>query len=69
MRTQLSIAAVLAAAGPLVAAAPARYEISLLITALTDIPDSDLHRRQVDFAWGSEKVRGVNIGGWLVIEP
>ncbi|KAK3201709.1 hypothetical protein GRF29_164g364804 [Pseudopithomyces chartarum] len=26
-------------------------------------------KRGVAFAWGSEKVRGVNIGGWLVLEP
>jgi glucan 1,3-beta-glucosidase len=25
--------------------------------------------RSVSFAWGSDKVRGVNIGGWLVLEP
>jgi hypothetical protein len=26
-------------------------------------------KRKVDFNWGSEKIRGVNIGGWLVLEP
>lgn len=26
-------------------------------------------KRGVAFAWGSEKVKGVNIGGWLVLEP
>ncbi|KAJ4292662.1 glucan exo-1,3-beta-glucosidase [Kalmusia sp. IMI 367209] len=26
-------------------------------------------KRGVAFAWGTEKVRGVNIGGWLVLEP
>ncbi|CAI9630229.1 glycoside hydrolase family 5 protein [Alternaria burnsii] len=26
-------------------------------------------KRGVDFNWGSEKIRGVNIGGWLVLEP
>ncbi|KAF1937654.1 glucan 1,3-beta-glucosidase precursor [Clathrospora elynae] len=26
-------------------------------------------KRGVDFKWGSEKIRGVNIGGWLVLEP
>ncbi|KAF2454608.1 putative Exo-beta-1,3-glucanase [Lineolata rhizophorae] len=26
-------------------------------------------KRSVDFGWGSEKIRGVNIGGWLVLEP
>ncbi|TVY84736.1 Glucan 1,3-beta-glucosidase, partial [Lachnellula suecica] len=28
-----------------------------------------LSKRSVDFSWGSEKVRGLNIGGWLVLEP
>lgn len=26
-------------------------------------------KRGVAFAWGSERVKGVNIGGWLVLEP
>ncbi|KAF2751177.1 glycoside hydrolase family 5 protein [Sporormia fimetaria CBS 119925] len=26
-------------------------------------------KRGAAFAWGSEKLRGVNIGGWLVLEP
>ncbi|KAJ5020572.1 glycoside hydrolase superfamily [Bipolaris maydis] len=26
-------------------------------------------KRAVGFNWGSEKIRGVNIGGWLVLEP
>lgn len=30
---------------------------------------SPLSKRSVQFSWGSEKVRGVNIGGWLVLEP
>ncbi|KAL5117273.1 glucan exo-1,3-beta-glucosidase [Pleosporales sp. CAS-2024a] len=28
-----------------------------------------VEKRAVDFAWGSQKLRGVNIGGWLVLEP
>ncbi|KAF2713629.1 glycoside hydrolase family 5 protein [Pleomassaria siparia CBS 279.74] len=28
-----------------------------------------IEKRSVAFAWGSEKIRGVNIGGWLVLEP
>jgi hypothetical protein len=31
--------------------------------------DSNLYERSVDFNWGRDKVRGVNIGGWLVLEP
>jgi len=26
-------------------------------------------KRSVNFNWGSEKVRGLNIGGWLLLEP
>jgi len=26
-------------------------------------------KRGVDFKWGEQKIRGVNIGGWLVTEP
>lgn len=26
-------------------------------------------KRAVNFRWGEEKIRGVNIGGWLVLEP
>lgn len=26
-------------------------------------------KRSVNFGWGDEKVRGLNIGGWLVLEP
>lgn len=28
-----------------------------------------LQKRSVSFNWGSEKVRGLNIGGWLLLEP
>jgi hypothetical protein len=30
---------------------------------------SPIQKRQPGFDFGSEKVRGVNIGGWLVLEP
>ncbi|KAK3078652.1 hypothetical protein LTS18_006968, partial [Coniosporium uncinatum] len=26
-------------------------------------------KRDMGFKWGKEKIRGVNIGGWLVLEP
>lgn len=26
-------------------------------------------KRATAFSWGDEKIRGVNIGGWLVLEP
>ncbi|KAF2100995.1 putative Exo-beta-1,3-glucanase [Rhizodiscina lignyota] len=28
-----------------------------------------LEERKVDFNWGGEKIRGINVGGWLVLEP
>jgi len=28
-----------------------------------------LNKRAQAFDWSSEKVRGVNLGGWLVLEP
>ena len=30
---------------------------------------SPLYPRSVDFQWGTTTVKGVNIGGWLVLEP
>ena len=30
---------------------------------------SKIHDRSAAFDWGTDKVRGVNIGGWLVLEP
>lgn len=30
---------------------------------------SHSQKRGVDFEWGADKIRGVNIGGWLVLEP
>lgn len=32
-------------------------------------PISGLSKRDLPFAFGQEKVRGVNLGGWLVLEP
>ncbi|KAF2820460.1 glucan 1,3-beta-glucosidase precursor [Ophiobolus disseminans] len=39
--------------------------LSLCAAALT----APIEKRGVDFRWGDEKIRGVNIGGWLVLEP
>ncbi|OWO98837.1 hypothetical protein B2J93_7099 [Marssonina coronariae] len=34
------------------------------------LPAADpLAKKSVDFAWGTEIVRGLNIGGWLLLEP
>jgi len=36
----------------------------------TSLPTNEpLSRRSVSFAFGDQKVRGLNIGGWLVLEP
>lgn len=40
----------------------------LLIFYFTILTKSS-EKRQVAFNWGSETIRGVNIGGWLVLEP
>jgi glucan 1,3-beta-glucosidase len=32
-------------------------------------PLSRLSKRDLPFDFGNEKVRGVNLGGWLVLEP
>jgi hypothetical protein len=29
---------------------------------------SQIESRGVSFAWGSQKVKGVSLGGWLVLE-
>ncbi|KAA8575529.1 hypothetical protein MFRU_002g00270 [Monilinia fructicola] len=39
-----------------------------LLTA-TLVAAKPIYQRGVDFAYGSTPVRGVNIGGWLVLEP
>ncbi|KAH8596733.1 glycoside hydrolase family 5 protein [Bisporella sp. PMI_857] len=38
-------------------------------TALPTALTKPFFQRSVSFAFGSEKVRGLNIGGWLVLEP
>jgi len=30
---------------------------------------SEVSKRDLSFAFGQDKVRGVNLGGWLVLEP
>ncbi|KAH9880942.1 hypothetical protein IAQ61_001236 [Plenodomus lingam] len=39
--------------------------LSILASALA-VPTE---KRDVDFKWGTDMIRGVNIGGWLVLEP
>ncbi|KAL1795340.1 hypothetical protein ACET3X_007156 [Alternaria dauci] len=39
--------------------------LSLCVSAIA----APAEKRAVDFRWGQEKIRGVNIGGWLVLEP
>lgn len=42
--------------------------LSLLILPAVAAP-SGAQRRWLNFGYGLEKVRGVNLGGWLVLEP
>ncbi|PBP25867.1 glucan 1,3-beta-glucosidase precursor [Diplocarpon rosae] len=37
--------------------------------AVAAIPAQSLSKKSVDFNWGAEKVQGLNIGGWLLLEP
>jgi hypothetical protein len=43
------------------------------LLAAKSVTSSPLQRRQnppgLNFNWGSEVIRGVNIGGWLILEP
>jgi glucan 1,3-beta-glucosidase len=39
-----------------------------IIGIVTHCPCSSEEKRAVQFNWGSQKVRGVSLGGWLVLE-
>ena len=49
--------------------------LSTFVTLLAaqSVASSTLQRRQnppgLNFNWGSEVIRGVNLGGWLILEP
>jgi glucan 1,3-beta-glucosidase len=43
--------------------------VALLATFGDANPMSTIETRSLKFAFGQEKVRGVNLGGWLVLEP
>ncbi|KAI9817151.1 MAG: exo-1,3-beta-glucanase [Pycnora praestabilis] len=47
------------------------FAISLLLSvrATTALPWKQITQRSADFSFGSDVIRGVNIGGWLVLEP
>lgn len=69
MRPQLLFSATITS---LVAAAPTRYVVPAVMTVpLKDSTNlhSTFHERGVWFDWAHDMVRGVNIGGWLVLEP
>ncbi|KAI4194451.1 MAG: hypothetical protein LQ346_003679 [Caloplaca aetnensis] len=42
--------------------------VPLLLAASVAVA-TPIFRRDVDFKWGTTKVRGVNLGGWLLLEP
>ncbi|CAG8974468.1 hypothetical protein HYALB_00010854 [Hymenoscyphus albidus] len=43
---------------------------AFMVGAVTAAPPSaTLQKRGVAFNWGKDKVRGLNIGGWLLLEP
>lgn len=72
MHMRLYLAVILAAALMLVAAAPTRQVPCMTGTWQITNQRADatrLEERRVDFNWTSTKVKGANIGGWLVLEP
>ncbi|KAL8922669.1 MAG: hypothetical protein Q9208_004982 [Pyrenodesmia sp. 3 TL-2023] len=53
-----------------VKAAPTLYESSPEARVqTTNVPCSRLDKRAIAFDYNGDKVRGVNLGGWLVLEP
>ncbi|KAL8960085.1 MAG: hypothetical protein Q9193_003155 [Seirophora villosa] len=44
-------------------------KVSALVLAASVAVAIPIYHRDVDFEWGTTKVRGVNIGGWLLLEP
>jgi hypothetical protein len=51
-----------------------RAGLAALVAAQSVFGSPLLERRQdnpvgLNFNWGGETIRGVNIGGWLVLEP
>lgn len=56
-----------AATGSASAVPPQHIERDL--SGLASNSSSELSKRASGFDYGSQKVRGVNIGGWLVAEP
>jgi hypothetical protein len=54
---------------PFIAEPATTYNYYLEAISAIHILTPSSEKRKVDFNWGSEKIRGVNIGGWLVLEP
>ncbi|KAL8850563.1 MAG: hypothetical protein Q9221_004520 [Calogaya cf. arnoldii] len=44
-------------------------QFTALVLAASVVVANPIYQRDVDFKWGTDKVRGVNLGGWLVLEP
>jgi hypothetical protein len=45
------------------------FRTLLAACAVGAISAAPHNKRSVNFNWGKDKVRGLNIGGWLVLEP
>lgn len=43
--------------------------LSSMSNAAPAAPMSPFMKRDLRFSFGNDKVRGVNLGGWLVLEP
>jgi hypothetical protein len=63
-----AILAVIVAAQITMAAPAISPNPYILLSILTNTIVNDLHSAN-KFEWGVDKLRGVNIGGWLVLEP
>ena len=69
MRLCAALICLMLTASVSVNALPTRYGASIDETSAQPVNIISISR--VDFPWGSSstKVRGVNLGGWLVLEP
>jgi len=63
-----AILGVIVAAEIMVAAAAMSPNPYIFLLTLKNTIVNDLHSAN-KFQWGVDKLRGVNIGGWLVLEP
>ncbi|KAF2203603.1 glycoside hydrolase [Delitschia confertaspora ATCC 74209] len=69
MHLQRMLTTVVAAVVLIASATPTRHRLSGSDHANTTAHRTRLRQRGVSFDWGTAKVRGVSLGGWLLLEP